>query len=117
MSETSKVYDDGSMTAPTSAAVVPADPTTQISSIPMQMMTNAQDEEQVSRVETIMLRPVQHVFQDKGGVTSCYQKEYADVVQLVKNFLNTWPGDAVVKSGGGIYHQKAETKNRCAYYE
>ena len=75
-----KVYSDGSMTAPSSASVVPADPTSQITSIPMQMMTNAQDEEQVSRVETVMLRPVQHVFQDKGTGKSVFRLERKGVL-------------------------------------
>ena len=48
------VYNNGSTTAPTSASVVP--PSAEVTSIPRQMMPNAVDEEQVSRVETVMLR-------------------------------------------------------------
>ena len=75
-----KVYDNGSSTAPTSASVVPQMPSAQVTSIPRQMMPNAVDEEQVSRVETVMLRPVQHIFQNQGSGKSVFRLERKGVL-------------------------------------
>lgn len=71
---------DSSTTQPTSSDVLPSDPSTQVSSIPLQMMTNAVDENQTSRVETVMLRPVQHVFQNKGTGKSVFRLERKGVL-------------------------------------
>ena len=73
-------YNNGSTTAPTSASVVPETPSAQVTSIPRQMMPNAVDEEQVSRVETVMLRPVQHIFQDQGSGKSVFRLERKGVL-------------------------------------
>lgn len=109
------VYDGGSTTAPSSASVVPTMPASQVTSIPRQMSTNAVDEEQVSRVETVMLRPVQHVFQDQGTGKSVFRLERKGVLDSHSTIIfQVWNPSRLAPEASSALDSTGITGAQCA---